>query len=258
MKLDNLTVKTREAITAAHAEAERRAHLELTPEHVLAALLNQDNGTATALLQKTGIDPTPVVEAVAQALDGLPVGRGGTDVSPSPKFKSLVAEANNQAKVFKDEYVASEHILLALVAKELGSGSRVLKEQGLTQERLMTALAEVRGQQRVTDPEAEDRYQSLAKYTRDLTTLAQSGKLDPVVGRDEEVRRSMQVLSRRTKNNPVLIGEPGLAKPLLWKALPNASPLVMCRSRSKTKRFYHWTWARSLQVANTGGNSKTA
>ncbi|MCG5054759.1 MAG: ATP-dependent chaperone ClpB [Myxococcales bacterium] len=213
MRLDKLTIKAQEALKAAHDLAEQRSHQELTPEHVLSALLTQEEGVARALLGKLGADPDRVETSLKSALDDLPQVQGATsDIYFGRRFKDLVDEATQQSKAFKDEYVSSEHLLLALVAKDLGAASRVLKAAGVTHETLLKALAEVRGSQRVTDPEAEGRYQSLAKYTRDLTELARGNKLDPVIGRDEEVRRSMQVLSRRTKNNPVLIGEPGVGK----------------------------------------------
>ncbi|HEY0711491.1 MAG TPA: AAA family ATPase, partial [Polyangia bacterium] len=159
------------------------------------------------------VDPETVIHKLDEAFTNLPQVRGATaEVYVGRRLKEHLEEASRQAAEFKDDYVSSEHLLLALVAKDYGAASTVLREAGVTRDGLMKALSEVRGSQRVTDPEAEQRYQSLAKYTRDLTALARSGKLDPVIGRDEEVRRSMQVLSRRTKNNPVLIGEPGVGK----------------------------------------------
>ena len=213
MRLDKLTIKAQEALQTAQTLAERRAHQELTPEHALSALLGQEQGVAQSLLSKIGASPDRVTESLEKALNDLPQVHGsGSDLYPGRRFKDFLEEAEKQSQGFKDDYISSEHLLLALVSKDLGAASRVLKANGVTLEALMKALAEVRGSQRVTDPGAEDRYQSLAKYTRDLTDEARRGKLDPVIGRDEEVRRSMQVLSRRTKNNPVLIGEPGVGK----------------------------------------------
>jgi ATP-dependent Clp protease ATP-binding subunit ClpB len=213
MRLEKLTIKAQEALAAARDLADQRNHQEVAPEHVLRALLGQDQGVSAALLRKLGADPDAVANKVDAALDQMPQVRGATaEVYVGRRLKDLLDEAGNQSQKFKDEYVSSEHLLLALVAKDLGAASRALTEAGVTKDALMRALAEVRGSQRVTDPEAEQKYQSLEKYTRDLTDLARKGKLDPVIGRDEEVRRSMQVLSRRTKNNPVLIGEPGVGK----------------------------------------------
>jgi ATP-dependent Clp protease ATP-binding subunit ClpB len=213
MRLDKLTIKAQEAVAAARDLADQRNHQEVTPEHVLHALLEQEQGVASALLRKLGVDPETVLHKVDAALEQMPQVRGATaDVYVGRRLKDMMDEAAKQSQKFKDEYVSSEHLLLALVAKELGPASRALHEAGVVLDALMRALAEVRGSNRVTDPEAENKYQALDKYTRDLTELARHGKLDPVIGRDEEVRRSMQVLSRRTKNNPVLIGEPGVGK----------------------------------------------
>ena len=213
MRLDKLTIKAREAIQAAQELAGSRGHQELTPEHLLLALLDQQDGVTGALLRKVGVDPSQVRQAGVSALDAQPQVRGSTaDIFVGRRMQDLLEDAGKQSKEFKDEYVSSEHLLLALVAKDHGAASRALKDAGVRKDALMKALAEVRGTQRVTDPEAEGKYQSLAKYTRDLTEVARTGKLDPVIGRDEEIRRAMQVLSRRTKNNPVLIGDPGVGK----------------------------------------------
>jgi ATP-dependent Clp protease ATP-binding subunit ClpB len=213
MRLDKLTIKAQEAIQAAHELAGSRGHQELTPEHVLYALLDQQDGVSAALLRKLGTDPAIVREAVTRALDAQPQVRGSTaDIYVGRRLADLLEDATRQSKEFKDEYVSSEHILLALAGKNHGAASAALKDAGVRKDALLKALAEVRGTQRVTDPEAEGKYQALAKYTRDLTELARNGKLDPVIGRDEEIRRAMQVLSRRTKNNPVLIGDPGVGK----------------------------------------------
>jgi ATP-dependent Clp protease ATP-binding subunit ClpB len=213
MRLDKFTIKAQEAVQAAHELAGSRGHQELTPEHVLYALLDQADGVSAALLRKLGTDPAIVREAVTRALDAQPQVRGSTaDIYVGRRLGDLFEDATRQSKEFKDEYVSSEHILLALAGKNHGAASAALKDAGVRKDALLKALAEVRGTQRVTDPEAEGKYQSLAKYTRDLTELARSGKLDPVIGRDEEIRRAMQVLSRRTKNNPVLIGDPGVGK----------------------------------------------
>jgi len=213
MRLDKFTIKAQEALQVAHDLAEQRHHQEMTPEHLLLALLQQEQGVTGAILRKLGIDPEALSSRVERGLDELPKVHGShADVYVGNRLKDVVEDATRQSKEFKDEYVSSEHILLALVAKDHGAASRALREAGANKDVLLRALAEVRGTQRVTDQEAEGKYQSLAKYTRDLTELARSGKLDPVIGRDEEIRRAMQVLSRRTKNNPVLIGDPGVGK----------------------------------------------
>ncbi|HVZ73794.1 MAG TPA: ATP-dependent chaperone ClpB [Polyangia bacterium] len=213
MRLEKLTTKAQEALQQAQALAERRGHQELTPEHVLAALLVQEQGVVPALLRKLGADPAAIAGRVESALDAQPQVRGASaDAYVGRRLKTLLEDAGTQSKEFKDEYVSSEHLLLALLAKDHGAATKALKDSGVRREDVLKALADVRGNQRVTDPEAEAKYQALAKYTRDLTELARTGKLDPVIGRDEEIRRAMQVLSRRTKNNPVLIGDPGVGK----------------------------------------------
>jgi ATP-dependent Clp protease ATP-binding subunit ClpB len=213
MRLDKLTIKAQEALQQAQALASQRGHQEITPEHLLHALLTQEQGIAGALLRKLGSDVDGVRQAVERALDEQPQVRGATaEPYLGRRLKDLLEDAERRSKEFKDEYVSSEHLLLALVGKDEGAASQALANAGVRKDALLKALAEVRGNQRVTDPEAETKYQALAKYTRDLTELARTGKLDPVIGRDEEIRRSMQVLSRRTKNNPVLIGDPGVGK----------------------------------------------
>ncbi|HET6283345.1 MAG TPA: AAA family ATPase, partial [Polyangia bacterium] len=213
MRLDKLTIKAQEAVQHAQEAAEQRGHQELTPEHLLAALLGDKQGVTAGLLRKVGIDPDSLDGAVDRALEDLPQVRGSsTDVYVGARLKKLLDDAKRHSKEFKDEYVSTEHILLALVDSDHGAASRILRDAGAKKDNLLKALAEVRGTQRVTDPDAEEKYQALAKYTRDLTELGRSGRLDPVIGRDEEIRRSMQVLSRRTKNNPVLIGDPGVGK----------------------------------------------
>jgi ATP-dependent Clp protease ATP-binding subunit ClpB len=213
MRLDKLTIKAQEALAAARDLADQRAHQEVTPEHLLRSLLAQEDGVALAVLRKLGADAEAISRKADEAIEKQPQVRGGTAENfVGRRLKDLLDESARQAEEFKDEYVSSEHLLLAMLAKDVGDASRILREAGVSRDALLKALFDVRGNQRVTDPEAEQRYQALAKYTRDLTQLARTGKLDPVIGRDEEVRRAMQVLSRRTKNNPVLIGEPGVGK----------------------------------------------
>jgi ATP-dependent Clp protease ATP-binding subunit ClpB len=212
MRLDKLTIKTREALVTAQELAQKRGHPEMMPEHVLHALLAQDGGVVAPLLRKVGADPATIAAALERALNQLPSASGGIDVGLSSKARDLLERAEKEAERFKDEYISTEHLLLALADRDLGPASRALKDAGVTHGALLQALTEVRGSQRVTDPDPEGKYQALERYTRDLTEVARKGKLDPVIGRDEEIRRTIQVLSRRTKNNPVLIGEPGVGK----------------------------------------------
>jgi ATP-dependent Clp protease ATP-binding subunit ClpB len=213
MRLDKLTIKAQEALRAAQELAQSRSNQELTPEHLLLALLDQQDGITSALLRKLGADPGLVRQSTLEAINSeTRVGGAPVEVHAGKRLQAVLEDAARQAREFKDEYVSSEHLLLALVVKDHGAATRALKDAGVRKDAFLKALADVRGSQRVTDQDAEGRYQALGKYTRDLTELARSGKLDPVIGRDEEIRRTMQVLSRRTKNNPVLIGDPGVGK----------------------------------------------
>ncbi len=213
MRLDKLTIKTREALVAAQEMAQRRGHPEVQPEHVLDALLAQEGGLVPRLLRKVGVEPTEVQKALGRALDKIPSASGGAlEVGLGRRTRDLIEQAEKLAASMKDEFLSTEHVLLALVSADFGVATRALMEQGADQKTLLDALAGVRGSVRVTDDNPEGKYEALAKYTRDLTESARKGKLDPVIGRDEEIRRAIQVLSRRTKNNPVLIGEPGVGK----------------------------------------------
>jgi ATP-dependent Clp protease ATP-binding subunit ClpB len=212
MRLDKLTIKTREALVTAQEMAGRTGQPEMQPEHVLLALLGQEGGLVAPLLRKVGADPQRIAAEVTRELDRLPKQQGGIEVGLSRRTRDLIVAAEREAEQFKDEYTSTEHLLLALAHKDFGAASRALKDAGLTYDAVMKGLSEVRGSQRVTDESPEGKYQALEKYTRDLTESARKGKLDPVIGRDEEIRRAIQVLSRRTKNNPVLIGEPGVGK----------------------------------------------
>ncbi len=208
MRLDRLTTKTREALMAAHQDAMENGHPELYPEHLLVALLAQEGSVAGAILKKAGVDPKRVQTAAKAALDKQPKVSGGSEPGISRRLREVLTEAWKVTEQFKDEYTSAEHVLLALVEKD-AEAARIL---GVDRRKLFGAVQQVRGTQRVTDQDPEGKYQALEKYTRDITEAARQGKVDPVIGRDEEIRRVMQVLSRRTKNNPVLIGEPGVGK----------------------------------------------
>ncbi len=214
MRFDKLTTKSQEALQAAQTLAEDRGHPELTPEHVGLALMEQEGGIVPPILSKMGAPPDRVRAALQKELDKLPKVSGGATVGAGGRFRQLMETARKEAEGLKDEYVSAEHFLLALAA-----GSPVLKSLGVTREAVLKAMTEVRGNQRVDSPDPEGKYQALEKYCRDLTEAAKKGKLDPVIGRDEEIRRVMHVLSRRTKNNPVLIGEPGVGKTAIVEGL---------------------------------------
>jgi ATP-dependent Clp protease ATP-binding subunit ClpB len=219
MDINRFTEKAAEAFQTANQMALRLGHQQLEPEHLLLALLEQEPGLAVSILRKADVNTESLKAQVARDLEKLPrVSGSGDQVYLSGRLNRLVATAESEAKKFKDEYVSVEHMLLALVA-DSGAAGRALKEVGVSRDRLMKALQEVRGHQRVTSQNPEATYESLERYGRDLTALARQGKLDPVIGRDEEIRRVIQVLSRRTKNNPVLIGEPGVGKTAIVEGL---------------------------------------
>src|SRR5580692_3164233 len=217
MDFNRFTEKLQEAVRSAQSLASRRGQQQLDVDHLLLALLEQPNGLAPSILLKTGVNPELLHRRLTQDLDKLPSVSGsapGIDqIYLTPRLQSLLSSAEREAKRLKDEYVSVEHILLAATEE------KSFKDAGLTRERLMKTLQEVRGSQRVTTQNPEATYEALEKYGRDLTKLAASGKLDPVIGRDDEIRRVITVLSRRTKNNPVLIGEPGVGKTAIVEGL---------------------------------------
>ncbi len=217
MRLDQFTVKAQEALTAAQTLAEKADHPEVTAEHLLDALVSQEGGVVPAVLAKLGANGAAIAAETKKALGSLPHTQGAA-THVSARLDGVLKAALREAEALKDEYVSTEHLLLALIDSKTPSAD-ILERQGVTRDRTLTTLREIRGSQRVTDPNAEDRYQALERYGRDLTELARKGKLDPVIGRDDEVRRVIQVLSRRTKNNPVLIGEPGVGKTAIVEGL---------------------------------------
>jgi ATP-dependent Clp protease ATP-binding subunit ClpB len=222
MDINRFTEKLQEAIRAAQSLAVRYGHQQIDVEHLLAALLQQENGLAPSILAKAGLNAETLLHRLEAELDRMPKvsgPSGGPDqVYVTNRLNRLLTNAEEEARKLKDEYISIEHVLLALT-DDGGPAGRLLKEFGLNRERLMQALREVRGNQRVTSQNPEATYEALERYGRDLTKLAAQNKLDPVIGRDEEIRRVIQVLSRRTKNNPVLIGEPGVGKTAIVEGL---------------------------------------
>ncbi len=222
MDLNRFTEKAREALADAQKTAARLNHQQIDLEHVLSALLEQDRGLAPAVLAKAGVAADPLRAKLTYELERMPKVTGPSGAAEtqhaSGRFVKLLATAEDEAKKLGDEYVSVEHLLLGLTGDRGVAGS-ALRDAGVTRERLLAALREVRGNQRVTTQNPEASYQALDKYGRDLTAAAEAGKLDPVIGRDEEIRRVVQILSRRTKNNPVLIGEPGVGKTAIAEGL---------------------------------------
>ncbi|MCL5290998.1 MAG: ATP-dependent chaperone ClpB [Actinobacteria bacterium] len=217
MMLDKFTIKSQEALAEAESLAHSYGHAEVAPEHLLLALLRQTEGIVRPILSKLGAVPAGAESRLVELLERRAKVTGATAFI-SPSLKSVLETAFSEAERLKDDYVSTEHLLLSLSSSG-GDASSLLKSLGATREGILKALADVRGPQRVADQNPEDKYQALEKYGRDLTKLARVGKLDPVIGRDDEIRRVIQVLSRRTKNNPVLIGDPGVGKTAIAEGL---------------------------------------
>ena len=222
MDINRFTEKAQQALGGAQSLASRMQHPQVDVEHLLLSLLDQEQGLAAAILQKADISTDALKLRVHRELERLPHVSGAAgapdQVHVSSRLHRVLTQAEDEAKKLKDDYVSVEHLLLALT-DDTGTAGRILKEFGIARDRLMRSLQEVRGHQRVTSPNPEGTYQALERYGRDLTQLAARGKLDPVIGRDDEIRRVIQVLSRRTKNNPVLIGEPGVGKTAIVEGL---------------------------------------
>ncbi|MFV1950822.1 MAG: ATP-dependent chaperone ClpB [Nitrospinota bacterium] len=222
MRFDKFTLKAQEAIQEAQSIADKHGHQTIDVEHLLHALIEQRGGVVVPILQKLGADPKIILEKVVEKLEKLPGVSGSGAIGQvyiSPRLKQVMDSAFKEAEQLKDEYVSTEHLLIAIADEKNGVSSAILSSEGVTKDIILKAMVSIRGSQRVTDQSPEDKYQALSKYSRDLTDLARKGKLDPVIGRDDEIRRVIQVLSRRTKNNPVLIGEPGVGKTAIIEGL---------------------------------------
>jgi len=220
MRLDRFTLKAQEAVQAAQNLALERNHQEIAPEHLLHVLLEQHEGIVIPILQRLGADPSVIRTELDREIEKIPEVYGAAGQAyASPTFQSVLGAAWTEAQQLKDEYVSTEHLLIALSEEKEAPAGAILRQHGATRENIFTVLKDIRGSQRVTDQSPEEKYQALARYSRDLTDLARAGKLDPVIGRDDEIRRVIQVLSRRTKNNPVLIGDPGVGKTAIVEGL---------------------------------------
>ena len=218
MDMNRMTIKLQEALQTASSHAMRRGHQGMDVEHLLLAVLDQEGGIAPALFEQAGISLPAVRQAAEQALGKLPqvqgAGGGPGQLHLTSRLNHVLTKAEDEQRALKDDFLSVEHVLLAMV-----QDGGIFKKLGLSKDKFLGALQQVRGHQRVTSQDPEGTYQSLEKYGRDLTKLAGQGKLDPVIGRDEEIRRVIQILSRRTKNNPVLIGEPGVGKTAIVEGL---------------------------------------
>ena len=221
MRFDKFTVKSQELIQNSQALASQHNNQQIEPEHLLVAMLQEQEGIAGGMLRKLGVSMAEVAQAAAAAVDKLPKvsGAGTAEAYISSRSKKVLEAAFAEATKMKDEYVSIEHIFLAIVDEKSGEATGILSKAGVTRDSILKALLEIRGAQRITDPNPEEKYQALDRFSRDLTDLARLGKIDPIIGRDDEIRRIVQVLSRRTKNNPVLIGEPGVGKTAIVEGL---------------------------------------
>ena len=221
MRFDKFTLKAQEVIQTSQQLAEKFNHQQIEPEHLVRAILEQTEGVIPSLLGKIGVDQRQLMESFEAALEKIPrvSGSGVGQAYISPRSKTVLDKAFAEAEQMKDEFVSLEHILLAVTGEKEGEAARLLSVAGITRDTILKALVDIRGGQRITDQNPEDKYQALERFSQDLTAIASKGDLDPVIGRDDEIRRIVQVLSRRTKNNPVLIGEPGVGKTAIVEGL---------------------------------------
>ncbi|MEJ2725566.1 MAG: ATP-dependent chaperone ClpB [Deltaproteobacteria bacterium] len=221
MRFDKFTLKSQECVQSAQHLAEGLGHQQIEPEHMLRFIVEQKEGVIPPILGKLGVNQSHLIQEIDGVLHQFPSvsGAGAGQVYISPRAKAVLDQAFKEADQMKDEYVSLEHILLAIMEEKEGKGARALASAGLVRDAVLKALVDIRGGQRITDQNPEDKYQALERYARDLTAIAAKGDLDPVIGRDDEIRRVIQVLSRRTKNNPVLIGEPGVGKTAIVEGL---------------------------------------
>src|SRR3954462_5767883 len=217
MRLDKFTTKAQEAVARAQETAQQKNHAEILPLHLLSALLEESDGVVQPLLQKLGANVGRIQQIVTSELDRLPSATG-TQLGLNRATQDVFTAAQKEADRLKDEYVSTEHLILALTQVK-SEAKEILTVNAVNQDAVLASLKDVRGGQRVSDQNPEDKYQALKRYGRDLVEMARQGRIDPVIGRDEEIRRTMQVLARRTKNNPVLIGEPGVGKTAIVEGL---------------------------------------
>jgi len=218
MRFDKFTIRGQEAVQEAIGLAEKAQNQQVEPEHILAAMLDQKEGVVRPILSKIGANVSAIIDELNESIDRYPKVSGGQQYFSS-RTNTIFQAAQKAAETMGDEYVSTEHLLLAIAAEKTGDAGRILRSNGVSSEDLDKVINEMRGGSRITDPNAEENFQALEKYATDLTELARKGKLDPVIGRDDEIRRTVQILSRRTKNNPVLIGEPGVGKTAIVEGL---------------------------------------
>ncbi|HSG29199.1 MAG TPA: Clp protease N-terminal domain-containing protein, partial [Candidatus Krumholzibacterium sp.] len=263
MDINKLTIKSQEAVQSAHALAQRRGHVEVDGEHLLLALLEQEGGLVPRLLDRIGIESRNVTKGVRDELDKRPSVSGpgveARKIYVTQRFNRLLLKAEDEAKRLKDDFVSVEHLLLAFCEEGGGTAAgKILKGFNLTRDRVLEALTSVRGHQRVTTPEPEATYEALEKYGRDLVQEVRKGRLDPVIGRDGEIRRVIRILSRKTKNNPVLIGEPGVGKTAIVEGLAHRIVRGTSPRGSRRRPSSPSTWDRSWRAPSIAGSSRNA
>jgi len=223
-RFDRFTERAQDATSRALEILQRYGHTQIDTEHIMLALLEQPEGVVSQILEELNVDVDNLIERIDEDLRNAPraaaiYGGGAGQVFITPRVNRVIEGAQEEASRLKDDYISTEHIFLAILANRSTPSARFLREAGVTRERVLDIVQQIRGGQRVTDPQAESRYRMLEKYSQDLTRMAAEGKLDPVIGRDDEILRVIQVLSRRTKNNPVLIGEAGVGKTAIVEGL---------------------------------------
>jgi len=219
MRFDKFTLKLQEALQDAEGLANSGGHQGIDVEHMLLALIRQPDGTISEILKKLGSEQKRIDSKIEKILDGLPKVSGTGQGYMTARLKDALDKALTEAARLKDEYVSVEHVLVSIADDKTGPAGGVLRDSGVTRDNILKVLVDIRGNQRITDPNPEDKYQALKRFSIDFNELALQGKFDPVIGRNAEIRRIMQVLSRRTKNNPVLIGEPGVGKTAIVEGL---------------------------------------
>jgi ATP-dependent Clp protease ATP-binding subunit ClpB len=212
MKWDKFTLMSQEAFQLAQSNAEELGHQEIRAEHLLLAFLNQEENIVASILAKIGVNLPMIRKDLETALEKIPKVQGQGEVYLSSSLRRIMNDAQKEADKLKDAYISTEHLFLSILKEDSNEAGKILRANGVMEDAVLKALMAIRGTHRVTDPQPEGKYQVLERYARDITSMARQGKLDPVIGREDEIRRVIQVLSRRTKNNPVLIGEAGVGK----------------------------------------------
>ena len=256
MKFDKFTLKAQEALATAQQIVMVRSHTVMSPLHLLSAVCNDQTGLGVEILKKIGANIPRIKEMVESELDRLPQGKSDTQLMPDPALSQVVLDAQNRADAMGDEYLSVEHLLIALASVQ-SDAREILRLNSITPEQIENALKEIRGPENITDQNPEDKYKALQRYGIDLLEMARKGKLDPVIGRDEEIRRCMQVLNRRKKNNPVLIGEPGVGKTAIVEGLAQRIIAGDVPAGLQSKRVIALDMGALMREQNSGANLRT-